>query len=237
MQTPTLRVDSACGNGDASIGGGDARPVKVAELPDDILSQVNQIGGVEVLQELRHTFVRLPTLAGQKSPTLTHEDRALFSRSSPNTPRLLQLSQVLSSFREELEVSEVGEQLCRFRKKIALSRFYDFHVKAQECPHYFLSQKPDMMRNKHGRSSRYVVCKRALGLRHWCKVTMFPGTVLINEGPTTADKKEQRTQKESHRKAAVRKVQNWRRNGKPWAAMIDRFENRGSAALAQRSVR
>lgn len=165
MQTPTLSVDSACGNGDGSIGGGDARPVKVAELPDDILSQVNRIGDVEVLQELRHTFVRLPTLAGQKSSTLTHEDRALSSRSSPNTPRLFQLSQVLSSFREELEVSEVGEQLCRFRKKIALSRFYDFYVKAQECPHYFLSQKPDMMRNKRGRSSRYVVCKRALGLQ------------------------------------------------------------------------
>lgn len=52
---------------------------------------------------------------------------------------------------------------------------------------------------------------------------MFPDTVLIHEDVVTASEEAQRTLTERYRKAAVQKVGDWRKNGKPWSAMIKRF--------------
>ena len=232
IQTPTSSVSSAREHIDALSRNGDAHAVEAAGLPNHILNKVNLIGGVQVLKDLRDTVIRLRARAGQKLLTSNHEQHALSTRSPPDTPPLFQLAQVLPHLRQELEATELGELLCRFRKRIALSRFYDFYAKAQDNPYTFLSRKSPITR-KNGRQSPNNLIREqnprlATLVQSRIVDLMFSTTVLTNEGVITAGQKVQWTQKEVERKAAVRKVQDWRRNGKPWSAMTRRF---GTAVL------
>lgn len=52
---------------------------------------------------------------------------------------------------------------------------------------------------------------------------MFLNTAHMKESIATAGGAAGLVHEERHRKAAMKKIQDWRRNGKPWSAMIRRF--------------
>lgn len=104
---------STCGQPPASGGGRIAHALEVSALPRDLVSKVSRIGSVEVLKDLRETLFRLRTHPGRGS--LSSNDMT----AAPDTSRSLLAARALSMLRVELEVTEMGEQLHRFRKRIA----------------------------------------------------------------------------------------------------------------------
>lgn len=129
--------NSACPCPKVSDEGGNNRAVGI--VPPDIVSKISRVGSVELLEELRGNLFCLRAGVRRKPLTPNHETRALCIRDSFEEHRSGEVARVLSNLRDELEVAEMGEQLCRFRKRVALSRFYDFYEMAQEYPSYFLS--------------------------------------------------------------------------------------------------
>lgn len=117
----------------------------------------------------------------------------------------------------------MGEQLYRFRKRIALSRFFDLYELLQANPCLILPRDPETM----GESSPDVTSKQAprLSSQVLNRVAnlMFLNTAHVKESIATAGGAAGRVHEERHRKAAMKKIQDWRRNGKPWSAMIRRF--------------
>ena len=196
-------------------------------IPPDIVNKINCVGSVEVLEGLKGNLSRLRAGALQKPLNPNHETRVLCVRNSLETHRSNEVARALSNLRAELEVAEMGEQLCRFRKRVALSRFYDFYAMAQENPTRFLSQDHGANR-KVGRSSadnttRGQAPRKASLVMSRIVDLMFPDTILDHEAAVSASTEAQRTLTERCRKAAVQKVGDWRKNGKPWSVMIRRF--------------
>ena len=132
-------------------------------------------------------------------------------------------ARALSILRVELEVTEMGEQLYRFRKWIALSRFFDLYELLQANPCLILPRDPEPM----GESSPDITLKQAprLSSQVLNRVAnlMFLNTAHMKESIATAGGAAGLVHEERHRKAAMKKIQDWRRNGKPWSAMIRRF--------------
>lgn len=87
--------------------------------------------------------------------------------------------------RNELEVTEIGEQMYRFRKRLALSRFFDLYEFAQENPLFFLQEDSKTIQE----FSRNVTSKRAS--RRDSRVLnrivdlMFPNTAHTNGNTAT----------------------------------------------------
>jgi len=148
---------------------------------------------------------------------------------------LLQVPKGFSNFqalRQELEMSSVGEQLYRLRRRVALAQFYNDYTNAQADPHGFLypnqneelsmqyltaTRKRKRGAKKHGNRLATLVHNRIVDL-------MFPSLVLSDkdiesEGAEAVG--EERVQK---RKVASQKVKNWRANGRPWSALVKRFD-------------
>ncbi|ERF68058.1 hypothetical protein EPUS_09458 [Endocarpon pusillum Z07020] len=146
------------------------------------------------------------------------------------------------ALREELEISNAGEQLYRLRRRVALAQFYNDYTHAQADPYAFLyperneelsleSLKPT---RKRKRTSWSNVAKRrrvrlSTLIHNRVVDLMFPGLILSDEnidteeGRTEEDRAE-RAEKVAKRQAASQKVQNWRANGKPWSALTRRFD-------------
>jgi hypothetical protein len=83
-------------------------------------------GRVEVMREVVYDMIRTLRVGvmceRQEFNSETHETTKTHLQSA-----LLQVPQRFSNFqalREELEVSSVGEQLCRLRRRVALAKFY-----------------------------------------------------------------------------------------------------------------
>ena len=122
------------------VGGGRiTHALEVSALPRDLVSKVSRIGGVEVLKYLRETLFRLRTHPGRSSLSSNDMMAAL------DTSRSLLAARALSILRVELEVTEMGEQLHRFRKRIAVSRFFDLYGLLQANPSLILPLDPEMM--------------------------------------------------------------------------------------------
>jgi hypothetical protein len=66
---------------------------------------------------------------------------------------------------------------------------------------------------------------------------MFPSLVLSDENIESEEARMKREEKVEKRKIASRKVKNWRANGKPWSALVKRFELGHPAAITNRSPR
>lgn len=110
------------------------------------------------------------------------------------------------------------EKLCRFRKRVALSRFYDFYGMAQKNPTRFLSRdnlairerkrsSADSTTRKHTLRKASLVLSRIVDLR-------FPDTILDHGDVSSAGKQAQSTLTGRYRKVAVQQVRDWRQNGK-----------------------
>lgn len=193
---PCLQVPDEGGNGHA-----------VGVVPPDIVSKINRVGSVKVLEELRGDLFRLRAGARQKPLTPNYETRVLCVRDSLKTHRSDEVARALSNIRDELEVAEIGEQLYRFRKRVALSYFYDFYEIAQENPSHFLS-RDYLARRDTKRSLAYNIIRRqtpriaSLVLNRIVDM-IFSDTVLKYEDVATASKEAQRTVTKRYRKAAV----------------------------------
>ena len=211
------RRSSTCGHPSMSGGGRIAHALEVSALPRDLVSKVSRIGSVEVLKDLRETLFRLRTHPGRSSPSSNDMMTAL------DTSRSLLAARALSILRVELEVAEMGEQLHRFRKRIAVSRFFDLYELLQANPSLILPLDPETI----GETSPDITSKQAPRLSSQVLNRVadltFLNTAHVNESIATASGAAGRVHEERHRKAAMKKIQDWRRNGKPWSAMIRRF--------------
>lgn len=105
--------------------------VKVSTTQPSPVSKLSLIGGVEVLGDLRHTLLHLRSHSSHSS-LVPNQDMGVPSTSGPLDKLLsLRSTHVFSILRIELEAIEVGEQLHRFRKRIAPSNFFEFYEGAQ----------------------------------------------------------------------------------------------------------
>ena len=140
-----------------------------------------------------------------------------------NTPLSLRTAQIVSMLRNKLDITEVGEQLYRFRKRLAQSRFFESYETAQKHPERFLQAASETTQGR----SRNVMSKQAsrLNSRVLNRIVdlTFPDTAHTDEDTVAAEGKFGQMQQERQRAAALKRVQDWRRNGKPWSVMIQRF--------------
>ena len=116
-------------------------------------------------------------------------------------------------------------------------QFYDEYTSAQADPHAFLypGQNKElsvasfgvMRKRKRGSSSHMAKrCSSKLSTLVHNRIVdlMFPGLVLGDEDIGSEETRAKQEEKISKRKAASQKVKNWRANGKPWSALIKRFD-------------
>lgn len=232
--TPALRPNGAptCVQPHAS----DEGTVEISAVPPDLLAKLNLIGGVEVLRDLKHTLFSLRSHPSQDLLVPNHGSGTPCISGSPDMLSSLQTAPLLSLLRTELEVTEVGEQLYRFCKRLALSQFFELYEIAQRKPLSFLLQEDSEMIQE---SSSNVTSKKAprLDSRVLNRILdlMFPSTAHTKEDTVTDDGNPRRMHEERQRAAAVKKVQDWRRNGKPWSAMVKRF-GKGVLLLLPKSL-
>jgi hypothetical protein len=148
---------------------------------------------------------------------------------------LLQVPKGFFSFqalRQELEMSSVGEQLYRLRRRVALAQFYNNYTNAQADPHGFLypnqneelsmkyltaTRKRKRGAKKHGNRLATLVHNRIVDL-------MFPSLVLSDKDIESEEAEAMGEERVQKRKAASQKVKNWRANGRPWSALVKRFD-------------
>jgi hypothetical protein len=139
------------------------------------------------------------------------------------------------ALRTELEISSAGEQLYRLRRRVALAQFFNDYTSAQADPHAFLypEQKKESLKSsatarkrkrsspkgakKYGNRLSTLVHNRIVDL-------MYPSLVLSDENLESEEARAKQAEKVSEREAASQKVKNWRASGKPWSALIKRFD-------------
>ncbi len=197
---------------------------EVSSIPPGLASKLSLIGGVEVLRDLKHTLFRLRSPSSKGSPVPKHETDALPTNCTLDNLFSIRTGQALSILRTELEATEIGEQLYRFRKRIALSQFFEFYEVVQANALSFLQGDLKTMRE----SSHNITSNQSPQLKsrvlYRIVDLMFPNTAHTNEeNAVTASEKIRQMHEKGQRAAAHKKVQDWRRNGKPWFAMVKRF--------------
>ena len=203
------------------------------------MRKINQIGSAEVLEELRGNLTHLRAGAGQHKRGRTLATELHCIGDSRETNRSHEITQALTNLRHELEITEMGEQLCKFRKRIALSCFYDFYEMAQKNPSSCLVLDPlkakeirmisvDGVTRKQAPRQASVVLSRIVDL-------MFPSTVHVDKNDMIARDEAHQALKQRDRKAAVQKVGDWRKIGKPWSAIIREF-GEGALLLLPKSL-
>ncbi|KAI4198215.1 MAG: hypothetical protein LQ346_002819 [Caloplaca aetnensis] len=204
----------------------------VSTIPSDLFNKLGLIASVEVLRDLKHTLFRLRSYSCQVSlvpnrriDTLctSASNNTLCTSASNNTLRSLQTAQILSMLRNELEGTEIGEQMCRFRKRLALSQFFDLYEFAQNNPLSFLHEDPKTMQTPSRHTSSKQAPRQNSRVLNRIVDLMFPYTAYRSEAMVPAGSKSRQMHEEVQRTAAVKKIQDWRRSGKHWSAIVKRF--------------
>jgi len=209
--------------------------VEVSSAPPDLVNKLGLIGNVKVLRDLKHTLFVLRSDSSQDPLVPCPETGEPFTNGPFGSLLSLRTTRSFSMLRTELESTEVLEQVHRFRRRLALSQFFDLYEFAQKNPLFFLQQELDRTEEP----LRYTTSKRAprldsLVLNRIVDL-MFPNTSYTNKITVAAGENSRPMQEERRRAAAVHKVQDWRRNGKPWSAVIKRF-GRGVLLLLPKSL-
>jgi uncharacterized protein YukE len=155
--------------------------------------------------------------------------------------RLPRSARALQDLKQELEITDAGEQLFRLRKRVALAQFYDVYTNAQANPRTFLSKGRDAKlsvdtltaigKRKRKRKRKSSFGGDSGGRRHRLSTlvqnriidVMFPDTLVGDAHVSIEEELADRAETAAKRKAAGQKLQNWRANGKPWSALINRF--------------
>jgi hypothetical protein len=223
---------------DNSEGRSAALIFKGPEILGNMWDKASRAGRLDVIREVLYdTIITLRARGDQEMPSLTQEWQGSGSRYFEDT--LLSRSALTSKFRylkRFLEVTDAGEHIFKLRKRVALARFYDGYIHARTNPHSFLSaaQKEkhstnalEMNRDDDRESSRDLPVRRRgrpMNLVHQHIIDlMFPSTILGNEKINTEEERAIRAEKTLNRKAASKKLLNWKANGKPWSEPIACF--------------
>ena len=143
--------ESLCPASTSRWGGRNAPALDESTLPHNLVNQVSCIASVEDLKDSRETLLRLRAHPTQGLLIPNNTTAAL------TTSYSLQAIRALSILRDELEVSEMAEQLHRFRKRTALSGFFDFYELAQANPSLIIDRGPEPI----GESSPDIASKQA----------------------------------------------------------------------------
>ncbi len=142
---------------------------------------------------------------------------------------------MLTMLRNELELSEIREQLHKFRKRLAQSRFLDIYLLAQKHPEPFLQATAEPTEGP----SRNGMSKQGFGMKspvlNRIVDSMVPDTAPTDEDTVAAEGSFGQIQWRRQRRAGVTKVSDWRRNSKPWYAMVQRF-GKGILLLLPKSL-
>jgi hypothetical protein len=187
-----------------------------------ILEKVERIGEIDVLEGLRDTISDLRTGADGDG-LCSHEG---INQIIPNHLENQPVStQKLWLLKEELNLNELDKQIHRFRKRLGLAEFFSTY---DVCALRYAETKRTAATEQVAKKLRrgYDV-KTNLGARnsyrdrsvlsHFVDL-LFPNTIVSGKGERVGQKKGKLT-----RRAATRKIQNWRKTGKPWAHLIARF--------------
>ena len=201
----------------------DKKADEVSGIPSDLLGKLSLIGSAEVLRDLKHTLFRLRSHDCQVSLVPDCRIETLPTGASTNTLRSLQTAQILSMLRNELEVTEIGEQMCRFRKRLALSQFFDVYEFAQKCPSSFLQEDSKARHETFGQTTSKQAPRQSSQVLNRIVDLMFPYTANRSEATILAGPRSREVHGKSQRTAAVKKIQGWRWSGKRWSAIVKRF--------------
>ena len=187
-----------------------------------ILEKVDRIGEIDVLEGLRDTISDLRTGADGDG-LCSHEGiNQIIPNHLENQPAS---TQKLWLLKEELNLNKLDKQIHRLRKRLGLAEFFNTYV---VCALRYVETKrtaatEQVAKNlRRGRNvktnpgARNSHCDRSV-LCHFVDL-LFPNTTVSGKGKRVGRKKGELT-----RRAATRKVQNWRKAGKLWAHLIARF--------------
>lgn len=190
----------------------DEAAVEVAAIPPEVVRKLGLIGCIDALRDLRYTLAHLRSHCSQG---LLVASCVIGTPSiSASSDRLLPLrtAQIFSMLRNDLDASEIGEQLFRFRKRLAQSQFFEFYKLAQKHPSLFLQANPETT----GTLSRNMMSKQASrpNLRVFNHIVdlMFPDTAYADRTVVTAEGSFGQMQRKRQRDQAAKNVQDWRRN-------------------------
>ena len=175
------------------------------------------------MRDLKQALFRLRSHGSQDLLITSCVTSAPYNSAAFDTPSSLETAQMLTMLRNELELSEIGEQLHKFRKRLAQSRFLDFYLLAQKHPESFLQANAETTEGP----SRNGMTKQGFGMKsrvlNRIVDLMFPDTAHADADTVAADGSFGQIQRRQQRRATVKKVSDWRRNAKPWSAMVQRF--------------
>jgi hypothetical protein len=187
-----------------------------------ILEKVDRIGEIDVLEGLRDTISDLRTGADGDGLCSHGGINQIIPNHLENQPAS---TQKLWLLKEELNLNGLDGRIHRFRKRLGLAEFFDTYVvcalryvetkrtAATEQVAKNLRRRRDVKTNPGARNSHP---DRSV-LSHFVDL-LFPNTTVSGKGKRVGRKKGELT-----RKAATRKIQNWRKTGKLWAHLMARF--------------
>ena len=165
----------------------DEAAVEVAAIPPKVVRKLGLIGGIGGLRDLRYELTHLHS---HRSQDLHIASSVIGTPSiSASSDRLLplQTAQIFSMLRNMLDASEIGEQLFRFRKRLAQSQFFELYKLAQKHPSLFLQANPETT----GTLSRNIMSKQASRpkSRVFNRIVdlMFPDTAYADEKVVTTE--------------------------------------------------
>ncbi|KIW36732.1 uncharacterized protein PV06_11028 [Exophiala oligosperma] len=190
-------------------------------LTAGMLQIIDRIGEARVLEGLRDTITEL-NVGSQK------DWQSFDERCSERIPKHLtdqpDSIRQLWLLKEKLDLTEANEQISRLRKRLTLA---DFSQAYDLCASQYLNMKSGIRRPRSrpgqqdsktpaGGEARNSQHKRA-AMDHFVDL-LFPNAL-----PSGKTSKAARRRGAVTRYAAVRKIQNWRAAGQPWANIFKRF--------------
>ena len=124
-------IDTTTGDGDGNttpVIAGKSFLVRGPDVLGSLWDKAGRVGRLEVMREVVYDTISTLRLG------------VVQMRGESNS-RMLEVPEGCSNsqaLREELEMSNAGEQLYRLRRRVALVQFYDEYTRAQADPHAFL---------------------------------------------------------------------------------------------------
>ena len=193
----------------------DGCTTQVIRLPLDITDKLCRIGSKQVLSELQETLSMLRCRSSPDYRKLIQIPAIPSTNIVADWDHKLDIPRGLAILRGTLEAAEIGQQIWKLRKRAALAQSYNVYTWAQAHAHDFLAPEDGAASIDNSRRATKVQSR-------FVDLT-FPSSISSDPAVEMTDSAMKRAHQQAARRAAIRKVQNWKCNGKPWAEMIRRF--------------
>jgi hypothetical protein len=206
---------------------------KGPEILGNMWDKASRAGRLDVIREVLYdTINTLRARGDQEMPDHSQEWEGSGSRYFEDA--LLSRSALTSKFRHLkrfLEVTDAGEHISKLRKRVGLARFYSGYIYVSKHPHRFLSvaQKEKYatntleMNRDHNRKVPRRRGRPVNVIHQHITDLMFPSTILGDETINTEEGRAIQAKMRLNRKAASKKLLNWKANGKRWSELIAQF--------------